>query len=82
MRNYFLEGCEWITDKSIKKIADLNKNLQNISLISCYKITDDAVCNIVHSFLNAKKCPFISDKSIYFLLSKKPVLELILDWVP
>ncbi|CAG8475732.1 3753_t:CDS:2 [Acaulospora morrowiae] len=76
MRNYFLEDCEWITNKSIKKTAQLNRNLQKLILTSCYKITDDAV------FLNAKKCPFISDESIYYLLSKKPALELILDWVP
>ena len=109
MRSYFLEGCERITDKSIKKIAQLNRNLQKLILTSCYKITDNAICDIVRSCSNIQnlsfqyiyitdktiyeithhcsnllvlECPFISDESIYFILSKKPALELILDWVP
>ncbi|CAJ0762116.1 24360_t:CDS:2, partial [Entrophospora sp. SA101] len=79
MRNYFLKDYNAICD-----IVRSCSNIQNLSFQYIY-ITDKTIYEITHHcsnllVLNAKKCLFISDESIYFLLSKKPVLELILDW--
>ena len=86
LQKLILTSCYKITDNAICDIVRSCSNIQNLSFQYIY-ITDKTIYEITHHcsnllVLNAKKCPFISDESIYYLLSKKPALELILDWVP
>ncbi|RHZ77994.1 hypothetical protein Glove_168g297 [Diversispora epigaea] len=82
LQKLILTSCYEITDDAVCNIIRSCPNIQNLNFQYIY-ITDKTIYEIAYhcsnlSILNVKKCPFISDKSIYFLLSKKLTLDI--DW--
>ncbi|RHZ53395.1 hypothetical protein Glove_442g19 [Diversispora epigaea] len=82
LQKLILTSCYGITNDAVCNIVRSCPNIQNLSFQYIY-ITDKTIYEIAYhcsnlSVLNVKKCPFISDKSIYFLLSKKLTLDI--DW--
>ncbi|CAG8768404.1 22118_t:CDS:1 [Dentiscutata erythropus] len=82
LQKLILTSCYGITNDAVCNIVRSCPNIQNLSFQYIH-ITDKTIYEIAYhcsnlSVLNVKKCPFISDKSIYFLLSKKPTLDI--DW--
>ncbi|CAG8776822.1 16964_t:CDS:2, partial [Dentiscutata heterogama] len=79
MQKYILEGCEEITDISVKKIAQSNPNLKYLNF-SC-NITDvsmSALANLRNlQKLDIEKCEKISINAIISLQNKIPTLNII-----